>query len=631
MLIPNPIASAAVRPDHPMLVVGGEPLSWGEAAGRVARLAGGLAAEGVGPGSVVALPATATVDTVLALHAIGWAGAAAAPLAVVDDAPSAGATHTTASGGALPRVSLREGEALPERPWPLDEARLVVHTSGSTGTPRPVTLTTGQLLLSAFASATRLGLDPADRWLACLPLHHVGGLQVLMRGAWYGTTVLLESRFDAARVAALLDGGEATVVSLVPQMLARVLDVRTAVPGHLGDRGDPARGGADRLDSGVGAARPGPERPGPERPGPDRPGPDRPFPPRLRAILLGGGPCPPPLLERCRAMAAPVALTWGMTEAASQVATAFPGAMGSVGGPPPSLPPLPFARVSAEGGRLCVAGPLVGGLPLVTTDRGAVDAAGAVTVEGRLDDAIVSGGEKTLPARVEAVLRAHPAVADVAVVAAPSPRWGEVPVAVVVSCAPVTDEELRAACRDHLRPHEVPAAFTRVAALPRTELGKLRRDALRALIAEEPDLAEGGEEARGGGDRFEGPRVDDRVDEPRGGAQHAVLADERVGEGQRPLAALDELHAHADVIAQADGPLEVGLGVDERRRPLAGLEGGLEAAEGGGPHLLVRHVAVLEDAPEEHDPGPVHLEEPGGHLDLPRHEHDLSERSDVAR
>src|SRR5690606_4255140 len=126
---------------------------------------------------------------------------------------------------------------------------------------------------------------------ACLPLNHVGGLSILYRCAWYATTVELHPRFDADAVSRSIDDG-ASLVSLVPTMLERVLDARR----------------------------------------------DRPFPPRLRAILLGGARTPEALVSRCRAIGAPVSLTWGMTEAASQVATRFPGDLDGGG-----VPPLAFA------------------------------------------------------------------------------------------------------------------------------------------------------------------------------------------------------------------------------------------------------------------------------------------------
>lgn len=574
MLIPNPVVSAAAaRPDHAMIIHPGGTLTWGEGLDRVRRAAGALLADGAGPGGTVFLPATPTVETVVALHAIGWVGAVAA-LLPPGESPPPGARGLDPAGAR----SSGETPPAPERPWPMDEARIAVRTSGTTGAPRWASLTTGQLLLSAFASATRLGLDPADRWLCCLPLHHVGGLQTALRSAWYGTTLVLEPGFDPARVAAALDGGEATLVSLVPQMLARVLDARP---------------------------------------------PGRPFPPTLRVILLGGAPCPPELLARCRAIAAPVALTWGMTEAASQVATRFPGDLDDA---PHSGPPLPFARVSEVGGRLSVQGPLVGS-PVVTTDEGGVDGSGRIVVGGRADDAIVSGGEKIQPGPIEDALRAHPAIEDAAVVGAPSARWGQRPVAFVVRSAPVTEAALIAWCRERVGPIHAPDRIRAVAAIPRTALGKARR----RLLLDESDLAQGVEQAGGGGDGLEGLRVHDGVHEPRGGAQRAVDADEAVAERQRALPPLDELQRDREPVPHADGALEVGLGVHERRGPLGGLERGLEAPERGGPQLFVRHVAVLEDAPEEHDAGPVHFVEPRRELDLPRHENDLSEGCDVAR
>lgn len=566
MLIPNPIASAAVRPHHPM-VEGEVTLTWGEGLDRVRRLAAGLHHAGVGPGAEVGLPARPTVETVVALHALGWVGAVAVPLP-----PGQPRGGSTLDGGRLDDAALRlDLPPAPERPWPLEEPRVALHTSGTTGTPRRVTLSTGQLLLSAFASATRLGLSPADRWLACLPLHHVGGLQVLLRSAWYGTTVVLHPDFDPGRVAAALDS--VTLVSLVPQMLARVLDARA----------------------------------------------DRPFAPTLRAILLGGAPCPPELLARCRHVGAPVALSWGMTEAASQVATRFPGDLSDA---PHSGPPLPFARVAAVAGRLVVDGPLVA-TPTTTTDVGWVDA-GNVVVVGRSDDAILSGGEKILPEPIEETLCTHPAIADAAVVATHSARWGERPVAFVVPRGPLRG--VLEWVRERLGPVPTPDRLIPVELIPRTPLGK----PLRRLLRDQLYATEGVEEARRGGDGAEGPGVDDGVYEPRRSAQGAVGPHEPIAEGQGALTPLHQLQADREAVAHADGSLEVGLRVDERRGPLGRLEGRLEAPERRGPQLLVGDVAVLEDAPEEHDPRPVHLVEPGRQLDLPRHA-DLPEGCDAAR
>ena len=456
--LPNPILSAALaRPDHPVLVAQGQTWAACDLLDSVTRAAGALGAAGVGPGTLVALAGPPSAEWVVTFHALGWLGAAVAPLPpratpeellralqalrpaqllLTHGLPSETRRALQAQGGRFP-TELPPGPRPSERAWPLHEARALVLTSGSTGVPRPVTLTTLQLLLSAFGSATRLGLDPRDRWLCCLPLHHVGGLSILVRSAFYGTTVLLHERFDPIRVAHALDAGEASLVSLVPAMLEQVLD-----------------------------ARPG-----------------RPFPPALRAILLGGDATPLALVERCRALDAPVALTWGMTEAGSQLCTRWPGDLVADGG---CGAPLPFVRVSAQAGRLVVRGPVISapGGELLTRDLGAVDR-GVVHVHGRLEDALVSGGETLAVGEVEAVLRQHPALLDVAVLAVADERWGQRPAALVVARPGSEAPEaaaLGAWCRERLSEWKVPERVVACAAIPRGELGKLRRpDALRLL------------------------------------------------------------------------------------------------------------------------------------------------------
>lgn len=454
--LPNPIRSAAIgRPHHPALDFYGRTWSASHLLEATERAAGQLAGAGVAPGEVVALVGPPSPEWVIALHALGWVGAAVAPLPPAGRAPELRAaldavrpdhlflTHGL-SGDTLRSLRRLRSDARfvtqlplapppPERYWPLDEVRLVLLTSGSTGRPSAVPLTTSQLSTSAFASAIRLGHDPADRWLACLPLHHVGGLSILLRCAFYGTTVVLQHRFDPRAVAASLDGGEASMVSLVPEMLERVLEAR----------------------------------------------PERPFPARLRVVLLGGDAAPPALLERCRRIGAPVALTWGMTEAASQVATRPPGDLRP---DPDNGPPLPFVRVESRAGRLALRGPLCSG-PLTTRDRGRLDERGRVRVEGREEDTIVSGGETFSAREVEEVLRSHPAVADAGVIGVPDPRWGERPLAALVAReGPPNDEALRAWCRERLSAPKVPDAFAWLPALPRSELGKLRRAALRERL-----------------------------------------------------------------------------------------------------------------------------------------------------
>jgi o-succinylbenzoate---CoA ligase len=153
----------------------------------------------------------------------------------------------------------------------------VIHTSGTTGEPRAVELTYGNHLASAIASADALGVEADDRWLCPLPLHHVAGLNVLIRSAINRTTAVVHRRFEVERVKAALEAGDVTLASLVPTMLQRL------------------------RDAGLRRA------------------------PRLRAIALGGGPIPPGLLEWAADTGIPVVPVYGMTESCSQVVAGSPG------------------------------------------------------------------------------------------------------------------------------------------------------------------------------------------------------------------------------------------------------------------------------------------------------------------
>jgi O-succinylbenzoic acid--CoA ligase len=326
--------------------------------------------------------------------------------AVVLDDPAA--LDRPGAGAAAPATSL-------------DDPAIVVHTSGTTGVPRPVALTYANWLWSALGAHAAMRLGSDERWLCALPLSHVGGLSVLVRSAIYATTAVVHERFDAdAALAALRD--DATVVSLVPTTLARLLD--------------------------AGLAGPGP----------------------LRCALVGGAPIPPVLLARAEAAGVPTTQTYGLTEACSQVAT--------------EGRPLFCTRVAiADDGEILVSGPTVApawGPVLRTGDLGELDGDGRLRVTGRASDTIITGGENVAPTEVEAVLAEHPAVADAAVHGRPDEQWGEAVVATIVLRAGMTatDDDLRAHCRARLAPFKVPRSYAFVAALPRTPSGKLRRHEL---------------------------------------------------------------------------------------------------------------------------------------------------------
>lgn len=411
--IPNPLQSSALaRPDHPAIVAAGRSVSFAELKREVAARAEMLYLLGVRAGTGVHLRGGDRLEHVVAWHAVQWLGAHPAPNGVcsVDCATLPSAKN--------PRQ---------ERSWPDAEVRVALNTSGTTGEPRRIELTTRQLTYSALGSAIRLGHHLDDRWLCCMPLDHIAGQSILMRCALLGTTVVLHPRFNAKAVAAAMDGGDVTLVSLVPTMLERVLDARATEP----------------------------------------------FPSTLRAVLLGGGPIANALLERCAALGVPVASTWGMTELASQIATALPGSGQG------ALPPLPVARITvAADGRLVVTGPIARG-SMTTADLGAVTD-GCVRVHGRADDIILSGGENIDPARVEQALIRHPGVVEAMVFRVPSATWGFRPEAALVADAggPVSDDELNNWCAQHLSALEVPDAYHWTEELPKGALGKIQRRAL---------------------------------------------------------------------------------------------------------------------------------------------------------
>ncbi len=454
----HPLASAArARPEHPILVMDDAAWTAAELCQYVARVAAGLANQGLTRGTPVALLGPVCSNWVVALHALGWIGAIAVPTGPGPDAQIDPSVAFAISCGAsvpthLHKLDLHPAATpLPEPRWPLGEVRLWMQTSGSSGVAKTVPVTCGQLLFSAMGSAIRLGHLPNDRWFCCLPLHHIGGLSILFRTAFYGTCSEVRARFDATQVNRRVDSGDITQISLVPTMLARLLDAR-----H-----------------------------------------NRPFPEQLRFILLGGASCPAQLRRRCTALGIPVAYTWGMTETASQVATSFPD------DPPDDPrhvgPPLTFARVclrSQHVGPLVVDGPITEG-SVQTSDVGDIDARGHVHIHHRSDRIIISGGENVDPSRVEQTLCAHPQVEVAAVIGMPDPHWGERVAAVLVAArrqngvrVPPEQDAFATWCRQHLAPYERPQQLVWCQQLPQTTTDKLPRAALlRLLTPSEPHHA----------------------------------------------------------------------------------------------------------------------------------------------
>ncbi len=423
--------------------------SYGELLGRAQAGAGELVGRGATRGDRVAIALPAGLDFVCALHACLLLGAVAVPVdlrlgerervAIVDGASVVVDEPLRACGGR--GVGGRGSDPTHD----LGAVAAVIHTSGTTSAPKPVELTYGNFLWSALGSAVALGLDPRERWLCNLPLSHVGGLSILLRSAIYATTAVVHARFDTEltlRAVMGLPEETVTLVSLVATTLIRLLDA-----------------GLER-------------------------------PPALRCALTGGGPVPSALLERARAAGVPVSLTYGMTEACSQVTTLPLVAVESGSAASATAgPPLFCTRVRiAADGEIEVAGPtLARGVAgedgwLRTGDVGRLNGEGNLLVTGRKADTIVSGGENVAPTEVEAVLEEHPGVLEAAAVGRVDERWGEAVTALVVvrGGAKLHGEELRAHCAARLAPYKVPKEVALVEGpLPRTRSGKLLRRELR--------------------------------------------------------------------------------------------------------------------------------------------------------
>ena len=364
----------------------------------------------------VAIALPAGLDFAVALHACLLAGAAAVPVDLREPTPRlAGATIVIDTPLAAPSAASPPPAASPDLAAPA----LVVHTSGTTGTPRPVVLTRGQVLQNALAVTAALGHDRDERWLCPLPLSHVGGLMVLLRSVIYATTAVLG---PAARE-------DITIASLVPTQLGRLIH--------------------------------------------------RPPPPTLRVVMLGGAPADPTLLVRAREAGWPVAPTYGLTQACSAVTVAQPGDTETSGHPLPGSTIAIAAERSGDERSARGSGEIVVNGHLQTGDLGRIDERGRLIVLGRKVDTIVSGGENVMPTEVEAVLLAHPAVAEAGVFGRPDPEWGEAVTARVVLRADADPSQLREFAAQRLARFKVPKAIEPVAALPRNASGKLLRRELR--------------------------------------------------------------------------------------------------------------------------------------------------------
>ena len=486
--------------NHPQrLAVQCDQVQWSftELDRQASRIARQLITSGVHEGNRIALLAANGLAYVAFVHALTRLGAILVPLNVrltlqelcwqlrdvrasllVCDADYASLAHEII--GVFPQLPLatlatisNSGETviseLPEDDLPLRTlidlyaTQAIIYTSGTTGQPKGAIITYGMQWWNAVGSALNLGHSPEDRWLACLPLFHIGGLSILMRSVIYGIGVMVHKKFDPAMINQAIFEDKITIISVVAVMLQRMLD---------------------DLDTNLAS-----------------------YPSTLRCVLLGGGPAPYPLLEACMLRNVPVVQTYGLTEACSQAVTlSLADAMRKISSAGRPLPPVQLRimhndrpALPGETGEIFLKGPTItpGYIDrpeatseafqdgwFATGDIGYLDKDGYLYVLDRRADLIISGGENIYPAQIESVLQSHPAVEEAGVCGQADPQWGQVPIAFVVlkSGRSVSVEELLSYTAQKLARYKQPRAIYYTEQLPHTSSGKVVRRELTRLL-----------------------------------------------------------------------------------------------------------------------------------------------------
>lgn len=346
-------------------------------------------------------------------------------------------------------------------------------TSGTTGEPKTAVLKHENLSSYILGTVEPMGADEDEAVLVSVPPYHIAALAGVLSNVFAGRRVIYLESFSPEGWVETAAGQSVTQAMVVPTMLQRILPILKKAGQTL---------------------------------------------PSLRNLSYGGGRMPVDLIEEAMGLLPGVGFTnaYGLTETSSTIALLGPddhraamasqdpavrARLGSVG---KSLPGLQLeirnggaVLGTGERGEIWVKGPQIAGeyrgkgTTLVdgwfcTRDEGWLDEDGYLFLLGRVDDIIVRGGENISPGEIEDVIRTDPSVADVAVVAAPDPEWGEVPVAFIVprpGCA-IDASGIQSLVKAQLRSSRVPARVTTAEELPYNETGKLLRNSVRAMLAQ---------------------------------------------------------------------------------------------------------------------------------------------------
>lgn len=486
--------------EYPLLHFKGKAITNHEFGRSVDRVASGLFESGIKPGDRVTLIMGNSPQLLTCLFACFKLGAWAMPvvlslrppeleLVMADAEPTAVIAHRLFSeqvresvkriGSVHCRVMAGKGP-VPEgwMPWEdmiagssdrcdsrncePDEIALLLYTSGTTGDPKGVMLSHNNLYSNAINTARSQGLDQREVYLLALPLNHSFGISAWLASLVYGMQVILLPRFDPMEVLIGIDKYKVRSTAMVPTMLAFLLDA-------------PDRNKYD-LKS-------------------------------LKRIVVGAAPLSLSLRERFeRALPeARILEAYGLTEAGPGVSVTRPDTSYRKRSVGQSIDNQQVSIKDGKGndpgpgevGEVCTKGPhVMSGYYkreketaaviedgwLHTGDAGYLDEDGYLYLTSRIKDLIIRGGENVYPADVSRVIRQHPAVAEVAVIGVPDEVYGEEVAAVVVvkSGIEVTGPELQEFCKDKLAPFQVPAKIFFTQALPKTPMGKIRKNDLRA-------------------------------------------------------------------------------------------------------------------------------------------------------